>query len=173
MRPIHSAQPCVSATAPRFGQTFRSSVVICAAALASFVFFPLSNAAEAKSTLTTDCLHVDRVEKTEATIYFATGSTKLSAKDKAHLDKVADVGRYKMKVCVVGQADKQGDAASNQRLSEKRAEVIADYLGSRGVSRSRIETGSRGENFSGTRFFGDEKQAQERRVDVYFVSVAE
>jgi outer membrane protein OmpA-like peptidoglycan-associated protein len=127
----------------------------------------------AKSTLTTDCLAKDRVDQTEATIYFGTDSTKLSAADKAKLDKVAEVGRYQMKVCVVGQADKQGNAAYNKKLSEQRAEVIADYLSTQGITRSRIETGSRGESFSSARFYGDEKQAQDRRVDVYFTSVAE
>jgi outer membrane protein OmpA-like peptidoglycan-associated protein len=74
---------------------------------------------------------------------------------------------------VVGQADKQGNAAYNKKLSEQRAEVIADYLSTQGITRSRIETGSRGESFSSARFYGDEKQAQDRRVDVYFTSVAE
>jgi outer membrane protein OmpA-like peptidoglycan-associated protein len=171
MRPMIPFSSSVVTARPRQGR--RLAGVVCGALLASVGFFALAGTAQAKSTLTTDCLRMDRVEHTEATIYFATNSTKLSASDKAQLKKVADVGRYKMKLCVVGQADKQGNADYNKKLAEKRAIAIADYIASQGVSRSRIETGSRGESFSSAKFYGNEKQAQDRRVDVYFTSVAE
>lgn len=46
---------------------------------------------------------------------------------------------------VVGHTDSQGEEAYNQRLSERRARSVADYLISRGVNPARVATYGQGE----------------------------
>lgn len=46
---------------------------------------------------------------------------------------------------VVGHTDSQGEEAYNQRLSERRARSVADYLISRGVDPARVATYGQGE----------------------------
>jgi OOP family OmpA-OmpF porin len=59
---------------------------------------------------------------------------------KPELDKIADmlVQDTAANILVWGHTDTVGTAAYNQRLSERRAEAVAAYLESRGVSRSRM-----------------------------------
>jgi len=63
------------------------------------------------------------------------------------LNKVADVlQRYpKTVIHVVGHTDSVGSESYNQRLSERRAQSVADYLASHGVERSRLTATGRGE----------------------------
>jgi OOP family OmpA-OmpF porin len=48
-------------------------------------------------------------------------------------------------VMVTGHTDKIGSAAYNQKLSERRAEMVKDYLVSKGVEASRLNTVGKGE----------------------------
>ncbi|MDH3561016.1 MAG: OmpA family protein [Gammaproteobacteria bacterium] len=63
------------------------------------------------------------------------------------LDKVADIlTRYDRSVVhVIGHTDSTGSDAYNQDLSERRARSVVNYLASRGVSESRLQTEGRGE----------------------------
>ena len=63
------------------------------------------------------------------------------------LDKVAEVlKRYDRTVVhVIGHTDSVGSEEYNQRLSERRAEAVADYFASHGISRDRLRTEGRGE----------------------------
>jgi len=49
-------------------------------------------------------------------------------------------------VMVVGHTDRIGSAAYNQRLSERRATMVANYLVSQGVDPSRLQASGRGES---------------------------
>ena len=62
-------------------------------------------------------------------VTFAQGKSNLTNDAKAALDKIAE-GAH---VQVVGTASPEGSAELNQRLSEARAKVTADYLTGRGV----------------------------------------
>ncbi len=64
------------------------------------------------------------------------------------LDKVADILiRYpKTVVYVVGHTDSIGSEAYNQRLSERRARSVVDYLVARGVPRERLIPIGKGES---------------------------
>ena len=62
-------------------------------------------------------------------VTFAQGKSNLTREAKAALNNVKE-GSH---VQVVGTASPEGGAALNQRLSENRAKVVADYLRSRGV----------------------------------------
>jgi OmpA-OmpF porin, OOP family len=71
----------------------------------------------------------------EATVYFATGSSVVSASDKQHLlalaQKAGSFGNYR--ISILGFADPRGDAAANERLSHKRATAVGNYLRQTGL----------------------------------------
>lgn len=67
--------------------------------------------------------------QTEWFVQFAQKSAELTSEAKAVLDKVGN----DLIVDVVGTSSPEGDSEFNQRLSEKRAAVVADYLTKRGV----------------------------------------
>jgi peptidoglycan-associated lipoprotein len=79
-------------------------------------------------------------------VYFAENSAELSATAKATLDKQASwlnsYGSFKVKI--EGFADEKGSAAFNQELGLRRAQAIAAYLESKGVSVARVRTKSFG-----------------------------
>ena len=47
---------------------------------------------------------------------------------------------------LVGHADSIGDRASNQRLSERRAQAVTDYLVANGIGVSRLTWSGQGED---------------------------
>jgi OOP family OmpA-OmpF porin len=59
--------------------------------------------------------------------------------DREVVAKIKDLGDVRY-VNVNGHADRLGSAQYNQRLSEKRAEAVRDYLVSKGVDAARVET---------------------------------
>lgn len=69
-------------------------------------------------------------------------------------------------VQVVGHTDNTGDAAYNQRLSERRANAVADVLMEGGVSYGRIQTYGRGENQPVADNLTEAGKAQNRRVEI-------
>lgn len=62
-------------------------------------------------------------------VQFAQKSAELTAEAKETLDKIGE----NLVVDVIGTSSPEGDAEFNQRLSDKRAAVVADYLTKRGV----------------------------------------
>jgi outer membrane protein OmpA-like peptidoglycan-associated protein len=81
------------------------------------------------------------VEKDRATVYFAVGKSTLSSEGKAELTRIASKA-HAIKgyfIGVVGYADPTGDAEANQRLSERRASSVVEYLQKHGdVQSSRV-----------------------------------
>lgn len=66
-----------------------------------------------------------------AKVFFATGSTTLSEEGKQELQSIAAKAKNikgGFRLAVVGRADPRGNAAANQRLSERRAAAVTDYL---------------------------------------------
>ena len=64
-------------------------------------------------------------------VFFDTGSTELSDQAKQDLQAIAAQAKDikgGFRLAVVGRADPRGNAAANQRLSEKRAAAVTDYL---------------------------------------------
>lgn len=100
---------------------------------------------------------------------FDVGSTKVSAEGRAKLEKFADTAKHRTLVCVVGQADKQGDPAANERLARERAVAVKKILLEFGVPDRAIETRSRGEAFGGSSIFGLlSDNEDDRRVEVSY-----
>jgi outer membrane protein OmpA-like peptidoglycan-associated protein len=100
-------------------------------------------------------------------VLFASAKTALlpGAQDKLNL--VADALKDQTgKITIEGHTDSQGGDASNQELSQGRAQAVRDYLVSRGVPSERIE--ARG--LASTRPIGDNKtpegRASNRRVEI-------
>jgi len=62
-----------------------------------------------------------------------------TAIDNEVISKLNNVTRLEL-VLVTGHTDRIGTQAYNQRLSERRANAVRDYLVSRGVARDKIET---------------------------------
>ena len=68
--------------------------------------------------------------KYDATVYFASGSTNISAKDKEALTQLSQnaLALKGYLVQVKGYADSSGNAAMNQKLSMERAQEVVAYL---------------------------------------------
>lgn len=73
-------------------------------------------------------------------VLFDTGSSALAPGALSRLDQLADTfARYPdTDVIVKGHTDAEGSEASNQALSEQRADAVRRYLIGRGVSASRV-----------------------------------
>jgi outer membrane protein OmpA-like peptidoglycan-associated protein len=70
------------------------------------------------------------VIREEATVYFPTGSAVVGASYKERLRELASkapsYGNYR--ISILGFADPRGNAAANERLSQKRAAAVSNYL---------------------------------------------
>ncbi|MEM7048726.1 MAG: OmpA family protein [Acidobacteriota bacterium] len=86
-------------------------------------------------------------EVIEETCLFASNSARVDNRCKATLDEVALrlKDATEAETLVIGYTDSQGSEASNQRMSERRAQAVKDYLVTRhGIDGSRIEIEGRG-----------------------------
>lgn len=85
---------------------------------------------------------------------FAFGKTVLTGPAKAMLDKdvIGKLGSCaKVRLIVVtGHTDRLGSAESNQKLSEKRAQAVTEYLFSKGVGASLFDTMGAGKTQAAT-----------------------
>ena len=100
--------------------------------------------------------------------HFAFDSAELTAEDKAELERVA--ARLKDLEFVGGTAtghtDSVGDEAYNQKLSERRAQAVVDFLYAQGVSPGRITAIGMGETKPLADNSTEEGRAQNRRVTI-------
>jgi len=71
---------------------------------------------------------------------FTFNGTELGADDKAHLDAIATfMGEHKdVHLVAAGYTDDVGDRNYNEGLSKRRAEMVGNYLKSKGVDESRV-----------------------------------
>nr|WP_137676953.1 OmpA family protein [Parerythrobacter lutipelagi] len=110
-------------------------------------------------------------------VTFATGSANINAGFYGTLDSVAaSLVKYPNSLIdVYGFTDTTGSDALNQRLSEQRAQAVADYLVSRGVARSRIATQGFGERYDYLRVKTGDGVAEplNRRVEIKITPVSQ
>ncbi len=107
-----------------------------------------------------------------ALIYFPYNSTnKLDDQDiEAYLDKVAaGIKNGGGKVRLIGHTDDKGRAIQNQKLGQRRANVIADYLYGQGLLREQVMTESRGEAAPVASNATEVGRAKNRRVELQII----
>jgi len=110
-------------------------------------------------------------------VTFATGSSSINP---GFLDTLNNVAETLIKypnslIDVYGFTDTTGSPATNQRLSEQRAQTVADYLAARGVARARIATQGFGEQYDYLRVkTGDNvNEPLNRRVEIKIIPVSQ
>jgi outer membrane protein OmpA-like peptidoglycan-associated protein len=101
-------------------------------------------------------------------ILFKTGSAELSGPAKENIANLAKVlCKYEdTNIIIEGDTDSEGGTEMNQKLSERRAQAVADYTKSLGVVGTRISTLGRGESNPVASNETVEGRAQNRRVEV-------
>lgn len=111
---------------------------------------------------------VQRVNKAAQNVFFATGSSKLLSKSYSKLNDVVAIlnENPSYRVQIDGHTDDVGKDEMNQTLSENRAASVKEYLVSKGVDESRINSTGYGE----TKPVADNKtaagRAKNRRVEM-------
>jgi outer membrane protein OmpA-like peptidoglycan-associated protein len=106
---------------------------------------------------------------------FAFDSSNLNPQFYPALNKMAaTLAQYdKTVIEVAGHTDSVGSDAYNQQLSERRANSVASYLSSNGVSRTRMVTVGAGEGHPVASNDTEDGRAQNRRVEITIVPVTE
>ena len=108
--------------------------------------------------------------KAEATVKFASGSTKISKEDSEQLKQLAETakGLTGYIVEVTGFADSSGNAAMNTKLSEARAKAVVTYLMQQGgvPIRHIVAPGAMGEYGAAAPNETSAGRAENRRVEV-------
>ncbi|MEO1220987.1 MAG: OmpA family protein [Pseudomonadota bacterium] len=110
-------------------------------------------------------------------VTFARGSASINPGFYDSLNSIADslIQYPNSLVDVYGFTDTTGSDATNQRLSEQRAEAVATYLAGRGVARSRLATRGYGENpeFLRVRTGDGIDEPLNRRVEIKIIPISQ
>ncbi|MEW9854786.1 OmpA family protein [Novosphingobium sp. M1R2S20] len=106
-------------------------------------------------------------------VTFAVDSTQISPSFQASLDRVAQsmVQYPNSLIDVYGHTDSTGSDAYNLDLSKRRADAVARYLISRGVSSARIQTQGMGESYPVADNTTAEGRSLNRRVEIKITPV--
>lgn len=82
-------------------------------------------------------------------IFFASGKSELQPESKAELDKLVTLMTNfpKLILEIAGHTDAAGSDELNQKLSEQRAQSVANYLIEHGIDKNRLRTKGMGEKF--------------------------
>jgi outer membrane protein OmpA-like peptidoglycan-associated protein len=106
---------------------------------------------------------------------FDTDSSSIKPGFHSTMDKVADVVvRYgKTTLTIVGHTDNVGSNDYNQKLSERRALSVAQYLESRRVDGMRLATAGKGETVPLASNASESGRQANRRVEIYVEAVVQ
>jgi OOP family OmpA-OmpF porin len=101
-------------------------------------------------------------------VNFETNSARLQSSSTAVLDRVAEglKANSEARVEIGGHTDSRGNDAYNMKLSRDRANSVRDYLVSKGVSKSQLETKGYGESKPIADNKTESGQAVNRRVEL-------
>ena len=99
-------------------------------------------------------------------VFFETDSYSLDGEDRATLDaQVSWLQRYpNVRVTIEGHADERGTREYNLALGDRRANAARDYLQSRGIDPSRMQTISYGKERPAVEGSSESVWAQNRRA---------
>ena len=110
-------------------------------------------------------------------VTFARGSADINPGFYESLNAVADslIQYPNSLIDVYGFTDTTGSDALNQRLSEQRAQAVADYLVARSVARARIDTRGYGESYDYLRVKTADgvDEPMNRRVEIKIIPVSQ
>ena len=103
-------------------------------------------------------------------VLFDTGQATLKPGADLALDRVAEFLRENAgtRVIVEGHTDSRGSEEYNLRLSERRAQSVADALRMRGIEPGRFQVVGRGEGYPVANNATAEGRQQNRRVEIVF-----
>jgi outer membrane protein OmpA-like peptidoglycan-associated protein len=114
---------------------------------------------------------VKKIEKTVTLrgVNFKTGSSELTYESHKILDGVVEqlVAYPEVEIEIRGHTDNVGSARSNQRLSERRAQSVLNYLASKGVAMKRMRATGYGENQPVAPNKTANGRRQNRRIEMY------
>ena len=101
-------------------------------------------------------------------IGFATGSAKVPEKSDDLLAKVQTVmeGLKPESIVIQGHTDSIGAKATNEKLSEQRAEEVASYFEKNGINSDKIKTQGLGDSKPLATNKTKEGRAENRRIDI-------
>jgi len=110
----------------------------------------------------------DIVLNMPSSVTFGFDSSELTQQARSSLNEVSNVLRNytDTRVNVAGHTDSTGDAGYNQRLSERRAQSVSNYLNQNGVSGSRLNIRGYGESQPVASNDNEQGRAQNRRVEI-------
>jgi len=108
-------------------------------------------------------------------VTFAVDSTSISPTMRNTLDGVAQsmIDYPESLIDVMGHTDSTGSEQYNLDLSRRRAESVANYLVSRGVSRARIETIGYGEQYPIADNTTATGRSENRRVEIRITPITQ
>ncbi|MCG6865179.1 MAG: OmpA family protein [Thiogranum sp.] len=118
---------------------------------------------------TASLLYLDFEPLDEKTVYFGTGSDRLSRTTRQALEEVARAWRkqHDFRIVLGGHADARGTPEYNMQLSRKRATMVARYLASRGVPSKVVESRYFGETQPLVAANSQAAWARNRRVTIW------
>ncbi len=149
-------------------------VLLIAMVSAAMLFAGCSKKVEVTDTSSKPTQTVTPVESGKAqkpssnSVYFAFDSSDLDAAARATLDGYADWlnANASTNITIEGNCDERGSREYNLALGQRRADSVRDYLSSRGVNSSRVDTVSFGEERPVCQGSGEACWAQNRRGDI-------
>ena len=98
---------------------------------------------------------------------FAVGRADLNPSLRPVLEQFASGLDQTVRVLIVGHTDSTGSDAINDPLSQQRAQTVRDFLASRGVPATRLETAGRGSREPVIDNGTEAGRAKNRRVEIF------
>ena len=99
-------------------------------------------------------------------IFFDSGGTEIRREWEPVLDEAAKAAAAGTRLRLTGHTDRPGSDAVNRRMSLKRAQIVADALVARGVSRAALTIEGDGEAAPFIATADGVREIQNRRVDI-------
>jgi OOP family OmpA-OmpF porin len=116
-----------------------------------------------------------RPVETKTRVYFDFDKANLRPDAKRELNSLVDTVGSRLgqaEVTISGHADRIGASSYNQKLSERRAQAVEDYLASKGLRKFKTDVTAKGESESVTDCRDKQKEAlirclqRDRRVEI-------
>ncbi len=124
----------------------------------------------ASETVAIDCRSAMDAALANVQVRFDSDRAVLRPDATTALDRVAEVAEQcpNLTLTLTGHTDSQGNAAYNQRLSERRSTAVSEYLTVRGVSADRISVRGAGETSLAVSEDENAPRESNRRVEIQY-----